>query len=95
MITNLTEQEREAWKDAYKLHEKFHDMTGTEEEWKQFALDMGLVDGKYENDPKTKRLARALLFALCDWFEGEQKISLAEAREAPEQLAIDEVIPWT
>ncbi len=95
MMVKLTEQEREVWKDAYKLHETFYDMAGTEEDWKQFILNITLINNKYENSPKAKRLSFALLLALCNYFEEEQKIAQAKTQDAPEQLAMAEVIPWT
>lgn len=95
MTTKLTEEEREVWKDAYRLHEKYHDMKGTEEDWTSFAADLGPVTSKYEHSPKTKRLAYAMLLALYTWFEDEQKIAKTEIRNVPEQVNMEDVIPWT
>lgn len=95
MTTNLTEEEREVWKDAYKLHEKYHDMTGTVEEWRQFASDLGPATYKHESNPKVKRLSYALMLALYSWFEEEQKIAQEEVKNEPAQVTIEDVIPWT
>lgn len=93
-MTKLTEGEREVWKDLYRIHEKYHDMGGTPEEWYAMAQEVGTLSGRYEG--KEKRLMAALLFALYDWFSDEQKLAEEARRTAPEQITMEGVaIPWT
>ena len=94
MITNLTDTERDVWKDVYKLHEKYHDMDGSPDAWSAFATDVGLTSCRY--DGADRRLISALLLALYDWFSAEQKIREEENRFRPAERQVQlEEIPWT
>lgn len=92
MITHLTEEERGVWKDVYSLHEKYHDMKGTSQEWMRFAQEVGPLVVKHEG--RTRRLAEALIMALFDFMDKERKIELDAAMSAPQQVTLEE-IPWT
>lgn len=91
MTTNLTEGEREVWKDLYMLHEEMHDMTGTDSEWYTLAHRIGEISEKYRD--REQRLANELLVALYGFLSNEQKIREEEQRWAPQQILMEE-IPW-
>lgn len=98
MTINLSDTEREVWKDLYRLHEKWHGMAGTTDEWMSFAFDLSTIAERY-GETKEGRLAQAMSLALYDWFGEEQKRDEEEARrrsvlkQALAQGA--EAIPWT
>lgn len=85
-MTKLTETERQVWKDMYVLHERYHGMQGTTEDWRRFASEFKGIGEKY--DGADLRLATALSLALYDWFGNEQKLREAAERDAPEQITM-------
>ena len=93
MTSTLPEAERNVWKDAYALHEKYWDMAGTDTDWCKMANTITLTAAKYAGKDE-RRLYQLLALALYDYLGERQKEREAAAREAPEQVTM-EMIPWT
>lgn len=92
MTTNLTEEEREIWKDAYRMHELVHDMQGSEVDWERFIREAVPLIEKHRGS--AYRLAYHLMMALIDYMGEEQKARMEEERMMPEQVMM-EGIPWS
>lgn len=92
MTTNLTESEREVWKDLYMLHESVHDMLGTDVDWVKFANRICELHAKYTGSDQ--RLMDKLALALYDYMSEEQVLRETAERLAPQQIAM-EGIPWS
>lgn len=91
MTTNLTERERDVWKDLYTMHETVHDMKGTADEWEMFSKRiMAAADG-YQG--QERRLLIRMGMALYEYMSEEQRIREEENRFAPKQILLEE-IPW-
>lgn len=91
-MTKLTETERDVWKEAYKLHEKYHDMAGEEYEWTALIRDIQAALARY--DGRDKRLASAIMMAIFDWLDAEIKMARTAKSEEPVQTTMEGVIPW-
>lgn len=92
MTTLLSEEERAVWKDAYRLHESVHDMTGTEKDWELFCKHLVELVNQYTGSER--RLATKIMLALYDYMSEEQKIRQDAEGLQPEQVVM-EGIPWT
>lgn len=91
MTSNLTEEEREIWKDAYRIHERYHDMIGTDSDWLLVIREASPLIDKHSG--AARRLAYELIMAVVNYMGEEQRIRLKKAREQPEQVRMEE-IPW-
>lgn len=94
MTPKLSDATRSVWTDAYSLHEKYAEMKGSDTDWCKFANEVTLTVAKHQN-PSDRRLCELILLALYDFMSEEQKKRESAAREQPEQVTINEVIPWT
>ena len=92
MTTNLTESERDVWKKTYMLHEKYHDIDGTDAEWARLLTD--IKDDLEMFDGSEHRLAYKIMMALYDYFSDEVRDRWRARREQPEQVTMED-IPWS
>ena len=91
MTVNATDEEREIMKDLYTLFEKVHDMTGTDQEWKDFITEAVRQTEKHKG--MARELAYRLFTALIDYKGEQQKARMAEERMRPVQIDVGD-IPW-
>jgi Ca2+-binding EF-hand superfamily protein len=86
MTSNLTEAERQVWKDAYTFFEKYHGCSLTDQDFIKMAKDYGRM---YVKSGKSK-LCMALLMALMDYFDevykDRQRMMEEDLRESGEQI---------
>ena len=89
-MTKLTDEEREIWKDAYALHEKYHDCTPeSDREWQKFLGEIN--DFADKHDWKNSDLARLMFGMLLDLFNEKAKVAQVAREELPNQMTIDEL----
>ncbi|MBQ1791228.1 MAG: hypothetical protein II008_13710 [Oscillospiraceae bacterium] len=80
----LSDDQRNAFTEAYRFYEKFHNMDGTAEDWKQAAEAAGQATARCNGST----LVVKLLFAAWDTIETAQKEREDAARNAPEQTVM-------
>ncbi len=74
--SNLSQEIRDIWTDAYKFHATFEKMGNSVEDWKRCALVMCELDNKHNAHP----LARTLLMDVYAYLEEQRRqIALEEA----------------
>ena len=74
-MTNLSTEEREIWKEIYRIHERHHAMTGTPEEFLALTNDFNLLLEEHNT-----LLCKHLCFGLMEYFEAMTN-ELKKARE--------------
>ena len=56
----MTKADREMWAEAYRLHDKYQNMTGSDEEWTACANECAAVCDKYNNSSLIMGLIQAV-----------------------------------
>lgn len=74
-MTNLSTEEREIWKEIYRIHERHHAMTGTPEEFLALTNDFNILLEQHNT-----LLCKHLCFGLMEYFEAKTN-ELKKARE--------------
>ena len=86
MTSNLTEGERQVWKDAYTFFEKYHECGLTDQDFIRMAEDYRKL---YLKSGKSK-LCLALINSLMDYFDeawkDRQRMMAEDLRKSGEQI---------
>jgi hypothetical protein len=81
----LSAEEREIWTEAYRFYERWHNISGNQEEWLALAKDAGDTSYKLNNNP----LAMNVLTAIIDTLSDRVKAEETAAREAEQMVMTD------
>jgi hypothetical protein len=88
MTSKLSEEEREIWRIAYTLHEKYHDrrMT-TDRDWEELTEDVKRL--YVSEDEMCTLLSCALGVMMLEYFDSVYKHRRFVEERQPKQLTID------
>lgn len=84
--SNLSQELRDIWTDAYRFHATFEGMSNSEEDWKKCAFTMGQLGAKHGSHP----LCYKLFLAVYEYLE-EMRKPTAQA-EAERRAGLDQAV---